>query len=157
MFEAALVDGDTGYLTGSPVEIRVMADSAQLPLLRVVAETVALSVDLTVDEASDVRLAVDEAASLLIAITTPRRALCARFVGDDAELRVRVSAVAVATVTKEPGSPDFDGFSWQILQRLTDSVVAEQDQYDVEQSGYPTFIEFSRSLRRDVDRPWLGS
>lgn len=148
MGEAAPTQWHATPSAGSPVEVRVNADSGQLPLLRIVAETVALSVDLTVDEASDVRLAVDEAASLLIELAAPDAVLGIRFAGDPTTLRVRLGTVAAA-----PQPPDQDGFGWQILQQLTDSVVAEQESYHAEQNGFPTVIEFSRALGRGLDVP----
>jgi serine/threonine-protein kinase RsbW len=146
MGEAAPTQWHAAPSAGSPVEIRVNADSSQLPLLRIVAETVALSVDLTVDEASDVRLAVDEAASLLIEMAVPDAVLGIRFAAERTALRVRLATVAAA-----PQPPDHDGFGWQILQRLIDSVVAEQESYHAEQRGFPTVIEFTRNLGRGLD------
>lgn len=121
------------------VELRVTADPIHLALLRMVAETTALTVDLTLDEASDVRLAVDEAASLLMEYAVPGTMLSVRFSNDSGEFAVRLWATAAAAVV-----PDRDGFSWQILRGLTDWIEIDQQPYDVGREGYPTCVHFSR-------------
>ena len=95
------MDSDTGDGAPSVVEVRIPADPRKLTLLRMIAETVALSNDLTVDEASDIRLAVDEAASLLIADAVPDALLSVRFTGCDTEFGVQVAATsAVSPVSR---------------------------------------------------------
>ena len=44
----------------TPVELRVRAEDGQLPVLRAVAEVIAVLTDFNLDHVSDIKLAVDE-------------------------------------------------------------------------------------------------
>lgn len=124
----------------SPVEIKVAADLGQLPILRALAETVALLSDLTLEEVSDIRLAVDEVASSLIVGATPGSTVCCEFTIGRNTMRVRVSAVSA-----QESLPDQNGFGWHVLRTLTDSISAGHGPYDDTVSGYPTAIEFRKA------------
>ncbi len=54
--------------SGVPVELRVAAEFEQLPVVRAVAETLAVLGDFTLDDVADIKLAVDEVCSELIAL-----------------------------------------------------------------------------------------
>ncbi|NUS42668.1 MAG: anti-sigma factor [Mycobacteriaceae bacterium] len=129
----------TSPVRTSRVDVSVAAELAQLPMLRALAETVALLTDFTLDEVSDVRLAVDEVASILMMEALPGAVLRCELTASDTGLLVRVSTTAAGV-----GLPDNNSFGWHVLRTLTDSVVATQHPYDAEASGYPTIIEFSR-------------
>jgi serine/threonine-protein kinase RsbW len=122
------------------VQVTVAADPSQLPMLRALAETVALLSDFTLDEVADVRLAVDESASILMLDAMAATVLTCELIGTFDGLDVRVH-----TVAGRERLPDQHGFGWHVLRTLTDSITAVQRPYDPECAGYPTAIEFSRT------------
>lgn len=124
----------------SPVHVRVAADLAQLPVLRAIAETIALLADFTLDEVADIRLAVDEVASVLILGSPGHGDLCCDFTVDPTGMAVRVWTTWAAA-----GLPDEHSFGWHVLRTLTDSITATQHPYDATAAGYPTTVEFSRT------------
>jgi len=121
-----------------PVEIRVIADVAQLPMVRGIAEAVALIAEFTLDRVADIRLGVDEVASMLITGATPESVLACGFTIGDTEMKIRVRSVSERRIL-----PDPTGFGWQMLRTLSDSLAAAQHPFDVASSGYPTTVEFS--------------
>lgn len=99
------------------IEIRLTAGSEHLSTVRAVAADLALQQDMTLDEVDDLRLAVDEACSMLVPLAQPGGELRCRFSLAAQEIRVRCSVIAA---TDE--QPPTDGFPWQVLMTLTDSV-----------------------------------
>jgi serine/threonine-protein kinase RsbW len=99
------------------IELRLTAGSEYLSTVRAVAADLALQQDMTLDEVDDLRLAVDEACSMLVPLAVPGAELRCRFSLAEQEIRVRCS---VPGGTGEP--PPTDGFPWQVLVTLTDSV-----------------------------------
>jgi serine/threonine-protein kinase RsbW len=118
------------------IEIRLTAGSEYLSTVRAVAADLALQQDMTLDEVDDLRLAVDEACSMLVPLAVPGGELRCRFSLAEQEIRVRCSVVAA---TDE--RPPTDGFPWQVLLTLTDSVRSDVD-------GDGTWIEL---VKRKVD------
>ena len=108
-------------------------------MVRAIAEAIVLMADFTLDEVADVRLAVDEVASTLIVRAVDGAALRSEYIVDDTGIKVRMSTTAA-----QEGMPEENSFGWHVLRTLTDSIVAGQEPYDEQASGYPTVVEFSR-------------
>jgi serine/threonine-protein kinase RsbW len=118
------------------IEIRLTAGSEYLSTVRAVAADLALQQDMTLDEVDDLRLAVDEACSMLVPLAVPGGELRCRFSLAQREIRVRCSVVAAGNER-----PPTDGFPWQVLVTLTDSVRSDAN-------GDGTWIEL---VKRKVD------
>lgn len=103
--------------SGAPVELRVRAEADQLPVIRAVAETLAVLNDFTLDDIADVKLVVDEVCSQLIKGSVAEAELSCTFAVGDAGIRIVVtSAMESAAIPKK------DSFGWHVLQTLTDSI-----------------------------------
>ncbi|MET4048955.1 anti-sigma factor [Rhodococcus sp. 1163] len=112
--------------SGAPVELRVVADAEQLPVVRAVAETLAVLGDFTLDDIADIKLVVDEVCSELIAGALPGAELTCAFTVSDVGIRISSSSVLVADQV-----PKSDSFGWHVLQTLTDSIaMSEQSTQD---------------------------
>ncbi|MFI6871729.1 ATP-binding protein [Nocardia sp. NPDC050406] len=136
---------ETDTDTATAIGIRIPADLGQLTMLRALAETVALIADFALDEVTDIRVALDEVATALIVAAAPGSTIGCEFDYDDESMRVRVSAVAA-----DEDALDETGFSWHVLETLTETIVAHRSPFDISTNGYPTVVEFSR-LRGDAD------
>ncbi len=111
--------------SGAPVELRVIANADQLPIVRAVAETLAVLGDFTLDDVADIKLVVDEVCSELIAGAVNAGELtCSFVVGEQA---IHISTTSVVT---EEGVPKADSFGWHVLQTLTDSIVLNESSVD---------------------------
>ncbi|MBY6412096.1 ATP-binding protein [Rhodococcus sp. BP-252] len=111
--------------SGAPVELRVIADAAQLPVVRAVAETLAVLSDFTLDDIADIKLVVDEVCSELIAGAVLGAELSCSFVVGDSGIRI------ATTSTVQTGKlPKQDSFGWHVLQTLTDSIALTVDDVD---------------------------
>lgn len=122
----------------TPAELRVCAEFGQLPLLRAVAETVAVLADFTLDDVSDIELAVDEVCSVLIKDAQRGSVLTCRFHSGDFDLRVRVG---VDTATDR--LPDEQSFGWHVLRTLTDSISTTR--HPLDRGGFHTVVDFTKS------------
>lgn len=127
------------------IGIRIPADLGQLTMLRALAETVALIADFALDEVTDIRVALDEVSTALIVAAAPGTTIECDFDYDAERMRVRVAAVAA-----DSDALDETGFSWHVLETLTETIVAHRSPFDEAAGGYPTVVEFSR-VRGDVD------
>ncbi|SNS79879.1 anti-sigma factor [Rhodococcoides kyotonense] len=103
--------------SGAPVELRVIADAAQLPVVRAVAETLAVLADFTLDDIADIKLVVDEVCSELIAGAVNGAELSCSFVVSDGGIRI-----ATTSTVERDKLPKQDSFGWHVLQTLTDSI-----------------------------------
>ena len=103
--------------SGAPVELRVIADADQLPVVRAVAETLAVLGDFTLDDIADIKLAVDEVCSQLIAGAVPSAELTCSFVVGESGMQITTTSVV-----HEGRVPKSDSFGWHVLQTLTDSI-----------------------------------
>ncbi|EME22116.1 ATP-binding protein [Rhodococcus triatomae] len=126
---------------GTPVEVRVRADHGRLPVLRAVAETVAILADLTLDHVSDVKLAVDEICSALVTKAAVDADVVCRFDATATVLGVHVSAD-----TTTDRVPDERGFGWHVVRTLTDTVSVTHE--PLRNGGFHTTVAFSKA--RDV-------
>jgi len=112
-------EGDGDAVAQEVVELRVVADAAQLPLLRAVATNVAGRQDFDLDAIADITMAVDELCSLLIADAVRGAMLDCRFRVRGEALHIEVSAPS-ATADLPAG----DTFGWHVLCALGDAVNA---------------------------------
>ncbi|MGW6693864.1 ATP-binding protein [Rhodococcus sp. NPDC054953] len=126
-----------------PVEVRVRADLGELPVLRAMAETVALLGGFTLDDAADVKLAVDEVCSALIGDALPGADLSCRLHSTAGALRVRAW-----TDTASNRHPDERGFVWHVLRALTDAIDVTRE--PLAEGGFRTRVEFVRSRGGDA-------
>jgi serine/threonine-protein kinase RsbW len=111
----------------APVNIRVVADKSQVPMIRAIAETLAVLADFSLDEVADIKLAVDEAAMTIIG-----------HAGAGAELTVAFTtrehgfhAVVQSWLPQSNTLPQ-TGFGWHVLQTLTESVTVHEGDMDDE-------------------------
>ena len=103
--------------SGAPVELRVRAEADQLPVVRAVAETLAVLSDFTLDDVADVKLVVDEVCSQLIKGSVTDAELSCLFAVSDSGIRIVVTSTLVPTSV-----PKKDSFGWHVLQTLTDTI-----------------------------------
>jgi serine/threonine-protein kinase RsbW len=111
--------------SGAPVELRVVADADQLPVVRAVAETLAVLGDFTLDDIADIKLVVDEVCSELIAGAIDGAELSCSFVVGDSGIRI-----VTTSVVHEGRVPKADSFGWHVLQTLTDSIALSASSVD---------------------------
>ena len=95
----------------------MIADADQLPVVRAVAETLAVLGDFTLDDIADIKLAVDEVCSQLIAGAVPSAELTCSFVVGESGMQITTTSVV-----HEGRVPKSDSFGWHVLQTLTDSI-----------------------------------
>ncbi|MEU3472179.1 anti-sigma factor [Rhodococcus sp. 05-340-1] len=122
--------------SGAPVELRVRAEADQLPVVRAVAETLAVLSDFTLDDIADVKLVVDEVCSQLIKGSVTDAELSCTFAVSDSGIRI------VVTSTLTPTSvPKKDSFGWHVLQTLTDTIELRADDAVEGQAGRAVAID----------------
>ncbi|WP_158890443.1 hypothetical protein [Amycolatopsis anabasis] len=112
-------------LLGNVIELRGAADTAQLPVVRGVAENVALNEDFDLDAVSDIKMAVDEVAAQLISRAVLGGVLTCRYWLMSGELRVSMSVQ-----TPDGTLPDQRSFGWFVLSALTDRISARAGDAD---------------------------
>ena len=95
----------------------MVANADQLPVVRAVAETLALLGDFTLDDIADIKLVVDEVCSELIANAVPKADLTCSFVVGDVGMRITTTSLV-----QDGRVPKSDSFGWHVLQTLTDSI-----------------------------------
>lgn len=122
--------------SGAPVELRVRAGADQLPVVRAVAETLAVLSDFTLDDIADVKLVVDEVCSQLIKGSVTDAELSCTFAVSDSGIRI------VVTSTLAPTSvPKKDSFGWHVLQTLTDTIELRSDDPVEGEAGHTVAID----------------
>lgn len=109
--------GITKATSDTPVILNVAAEFEQLPVVRAVAETLAVLGDYVLDEVADVKLAVDEVCSDLVAAASADSTLTCAFSVSRTEFRVTVGAVV-----ERDDIPDREGFGWHVLETLMTEV-----------------------------------
>ena len=125
------------------VRVQVPAQLDCLTMLRALAETVLLVSDLGLDEVTDVRVAIDEIASTLIEVAAIGSSVECDFEVDGGRMTVCVSAVVTIR-----DAIDENGFGWNVIRTITDSIDAEIGTYDPRIGGYHVTVEFGRSFGR---------
>ncbi|OZG28972.1 anti-sigma factor [Williamsia sp. 1138] len=121
----------------APVNIRVPADRSQVPMIRAIAETLAVLADFSLDEVADIKLAVDEAAMTIIAGASA-----------DAELTVALTAAdqkfhaIIRSWFPADNALVQQGFGWHVLQTLTSLVAVHEG--ETQRDGRLVAIELSK-------------
>lgn len=105
------------------VELRVPADEAFVPTVRLTTAALATRCEFTVDEIADVRLAVDEACALLIPHATGDEPMTVRFTVGEHALGIEVSLTAAAAA-----EPDRSSYAWAVLAALAGPIAVTHDQ-----------------------------
>jgi len=118
------------------VEVRIPATPQHLSAVRAVAADLAMHQDMDLDSVDDLRLAVDEACSTLVQLAAHGETLACRFTVQPAEIKVNASVRSHS----ETG-PSTRGFSWQVLQTLTDHAVSEVSRHG---GAYLVCIELTK-------------
>jgi len=128
---------DIDGITVAPVSIRVRAEKSQVPMVRAIAETLAVLADFSLDEVADIKLAVDEAATSIIVRAAPEAELVVGFTTSFREFRA-----VVQTWIPASKSLSQTGFGWHVLRTLTDVVTVHEGA--VENGGRLVAIELSK-------------
>jgi serine/threonine-protein kinase RsbW len=118
----------------APVNIRVAADKSQVPMIRAIAETLAVLADFSLDEVADIKLAVDEAAMTIIGHAGAGSELTVAFTTTEHGFHGVVQSWLPLSNTL-PQS----GFGWHVLQTLTESVTVHEG--ELEHDGRLVAIE----------------
>jgi serine/threonine-protein kinase RsbW len=105
----------------APVNIRVTAEKSQVPMIRAIAETLAVLADFSLDEVADIKLAVDEAAMTIIGHAEPGAELTVAFTTEEHNF----NAVVQSWLPLSNSLPQ-SGFGWHVLQTLTESVTVHE-------------------------------
>ena len=121
----------------APVNIRVAADKSQVPMIRAIAETLAVLADFSLDEVADIKLAVDEAAMTIIGGAAAGVELTVAFNATERSFH----AVIQSWLPDAKTLPQ-SGFGWHVLQTLTDSVTVHEGETDGD--GRLVAIELSK-------------
>lgn len=129
----------------TPVEVKVIAEFGQLPVLRAVAETVAVLADFTLDDVSDIKLAVDEVCSQLIKDAVGGAGLVCTFSVSAPTLEVVARADTVTDTV-----PDERGFGWHVLRTLTDDISVDRRPLGADGRGFRTTVTFAKSVGGDA-------
>lgn len=104
------------------VTLSLPATGAYLTVLRTATAGLAASLDFTLDEIEDLKIAVDEACAMLVMAAAPDAALTCRF-----ELLGDLMRVSVTVPTTRGELPSRDSFGWTVLAALTTAVDARSD------------------------------
>ncbi len=101
------------------VSLRVPADLAYVATLRATAAALAARLDFTIEDIDDLKMAVSEACALVLDADHTGYLTADLRLGNGS-IEVRLSADGAGPTS----FPDTDGFAWQVLSTLTDSVEA---------------------------------
>jgi serine/threonine-protein kinase RsbW len=121
----------------APVNIRVPADKSQVPMIRAIAETLAVLADFSLDEVADIKLAVDEAAMTIIGHAGPGAELTVAFTTGQNNFH----AVVQSWLPQANTLPQ-SGFGWHVLQTLAESVTVHEG--EPENDGRLVAIELAK-------------
>lgn len=126
--ELITVDG-TAQAEDASVRLSVPAHRDYVSVVRSAVAQLSACVGFTLGEVGDLRLAVDEACNLLIAGSESRSGSGSAASGlecrADSHGDLMHVTMAAPAVTARP--PDTDGFGWNILTALVDTLAWEQD------------------------------
>lgn len=125
----------------SLVTLTLPARHDQLPILRLLTESVAMRNGCTLEQSSDLKLAVDQIVTLLISVTTERSHLRCEFLPVGDELQTRLTAITTANWEPEVGS-----LEWRMLAALADSIDITQQPTDIGNANESTVTVLTRKL-----------
>lgn len=128
------------------VELRIPACSAQLPVARTVAASIAIGADFDVHRIEDARLLTDELCAILLHHAQQGAVLLCRFRVDSEVLRVHGSVLRADTDDNGTGP-----LSWRMLHAIADSVSA-WDEADAGDGAAVLHIEAIESAEIERDR-----
>jgi serine/threonine-protein kinase RsbW len=101
------------------IELRVPADAAQIPLVRMLVQAVVVRADYGLDAIADAKMAVDEACAQLVELADLGATMTCRF-------RVAPEGIhlTVETQSRHHRPPSDRSFGWHVLTTLAHSVRA---------------------------------
>lgn len=102
---------------GVPVLLSVAATPANLPVIRTLVESVLLTADFSLADASDVQLGVDEICTQIIARSAESDRLTCSLSIDPVEVSGEISGTLRGALELST-----DGFGWHVVQSVTDAV-----------------------------------
>lgn len=123
----------------TPVILKVAAEFDQLPVVRAVAETLAVLGDYVLDDVADIKLAVDEVCSDLVAAAMFGSTLTCAFAVSRTQFRVTIGAVVV-----RDDVPDRASFGWHVLETLMTEVAVSRDAASSADGQMVTTVELAK-------------
>ncbi|MET7995221.1 ATP-binding protein [Amycolatopsis sp. NPDC005232] len=106
-------------LLAEVVELRLPAETAQIPLVRMLAQAVAARADYGLDAIADAKMAVDEACAQLVELADFGETMTCRF-----RVAPEGIAITVETRTGHARLPSERSFGWHVLTTLAAAVSA---------------------------------
>ncbi|MEV6896625.1 ATP-binding protein [Amycolatopsis sp. NPDC051372] len=104
-------------LLAEVVELRLPAETAQIPLARMLAQAVAARADYGLDAIADAKMAVDEACAQLVELADFGETMTCRF-----RVAPEGIAITVETRTGHARLPSERSFGWHVLTTLAATV-----------------------------------
>ncbi|MGW4485296.1 ATP-binding protein [Amycolatopsis sp. NPDC004368] len=106
-------------LLAEVVELRLPAETGQIPLVRMLAQAVAARADYGLDAIADAKMAVDEACAQLVELADFGETMTCRF-----RVAPEGITITVETTTGHARLPSERSFGWHVLTTLATSVSA---------------------------------
>jgi serine/threonine-protein kinase RsbW len=126
------------------IELRLPAETQQIPLVRVLAQAVAARADYGLDAIADAKMAVDEACAQVVGTASPGAAMTCRFTVSPGGIQF-----AVETRTRAARPPSERSFGWHVLTALAANAAARC-------VPDPDRGDYALSLRLDLHREASG-
>jgi serine/threonine-protein kinase RsbW len=101
------------------IELRVPADTSQIPLVRMLAQAVVVRADYGLDAIADAKMAVDEACAQLVELADLGATMTCRFLVAPEGVHLTVE-----TRSRHTQPPSDRSFGWHVLTTLAHSVRA---------------------------------
>jgi serine/threonine-protein kinase RsbW len=125
------------------IELRLGADLSHLPVVRAMANSLAIRADFDIDSIADLKLAVDEACSTVIPRAFEGSTMSCRFTLTEHELYF-----SVQVLSPDAGELSTETFGWRVLSTLTDTVATKTESHDSDGQGQLVRVQLSK--RRSV-------
>ncbi|OAP26873.1 MULTISPECIES: ATP-binding protein [Amycolatopsis] len=117
------------------IELRLPAETYQIPLVRMLAQAVAARADYGLDAIADAKMAVDEACAQVVSTAAPGAAMTCQFTVSPEGIRFTVK-----TRTGQPEPPSERSFGWHVLTTLAANVSARSVP-DPAEDGYALTLD----------------
>ncbi|WP_033293495.1 ATP-binding protein [Amycolatopsis jejuensis] len=101
------------------IELRLPAETNQIPLVRMLAQAVAARADYGLDAIADAKMAVDEACAQVVEAAAPGVSMTCRFTVSPGGIHLTVESH-----TRSPHPPSERSFGWHVLTTLAAAVSA---------------------------------